>query len=102
MGWKQQHENCHRCQCDIPIDICESDIRHFWRLPELGFIFCTMQEFCQFAELRKKLPMMALAISSFGKIQGKLSKEDVRRAADKVCFFRFLEVIIKFQFHLCF
>lgn len=75
---------------NIPIDICDSDIQQYWRVPELGFIFCTMQEFCQFAELRKKLPIMALAISSFGKIQGKLSKEDVQRAADKVRCFRFL------------
>lgn len=29
MGWKQQHENCHRCQCDITIDICASDVRQF-------------------------------------------------------------------------
>jgi len=44
-----------------------------------------LQEFIQFAELRKKIPVMALAISSFGKISGKLSKNDVQRAADKVC-----------------
>jgi hypothetical protein len=71
-------------------------------VPELGFIFCALQEFCQFAELRKKLPTMALAISSFGKIQGKLSKEDVQRAADKVRYFRFLEWIIKSPLHICF
>lgn len=53
-----------------------------------------MQEFCQFAQLRKKFPTMALAISSFGKIQGKLSKGDVQRAADKVGHSRFLELII--------
>ena len=39
----------------------------------------------QFANLRKKIPVMALAISSFGKIQGRLSKDDVQRAAAKVC-----------------
>lgn len=39
----------------------------------------------EFAELRKKIPVMALAISSFGKISGKLSKDDVLRAAAKVC-----------------
>lgn len=32
-----------------------------------------------------KIPVMTLAISSFGKIQGKLTKQDVQRAADKVC-----------------
>lgn len=44
-----------------------------------------LQEFMEFAELRKKIPVMALAISSFGKISGKLSKNDVMRAANKVC-----------------
>jgi hypothetical protein len=44
-----------------------------------------LQEFIQFANLRKKIPVMTLAISSFGEIQGKLSKADVQRAAAKVC-----------------
>ena len=47
----------------------------------------------QFAELRKKIPVMALAISSFGKIQGKLTKQDVQRAAAEVCDSRIVCVV---------
>ncbi|XP_024398218.1 calcium uptake protein, mitochondrial isoform X2 [Physcomitrium patens] len=43
----------------------------------------TLEEFLEFAQLRKKIPVLAMAISSFGKIQGKLTKNDVQRAAVK-------------------
>ncbi|KAG0588748.1 hypothetical protein KC19_2G266100 [Ceratodon purpureus] len=52
--------------------------------PHYATLRITLEEFIQFAELRKKIPVMAMAISSFGKIQGKLTKQDFQRAADKV------------------
>jgi len=53
--------------------------------PSLNNIHITREEFESFAELRKKLQPLSLAISSYGEVCGLLTKADFRRAASHVC-----------------
>lgn len=53
--------------------------------PSLSNIHITREEFENFAELRKKLQPLSLAISSYGEVYGILTKSDFRRAASHVC-----------------
>lgn len=50
----------------------------------------TFEEFKSFAELRKKLQPFSLAIFSYGKVNGVLTKKDFQRAASKVCIANYL------------
>jgi len=52
--------------------------------PSLNNIHITREEFESFAELRKKLQPLSLAISSYGEVCGLLTKADFRRAASHV------------------
>lgn len=45
----------------------------------------TFEEFKNFANLRKKLESFSLAIFSYGKVNGVLTKKDFQRAASRVC-----------------
>ncbi|KAG0570641.1 hypothetical protein KC19_6G176800 [Ceratodon purpureus] len=69
-------------------------------IPHFAHMRITIEEFIQFATLRKKIPVMALAISSFGKIQGKLSKDDVKRAAAKICHAPISDAVVDIIFHI--
>lgn len=51
---------------------------------ELKDIRITFQEFKAFAELRKKLQSLSLAIFTYGKVNGVLTKKDFQRAASRV------------------
>lgn len=44
----------------------------------------TFEEFKAFAELRKELRPLSLAIFSYGKVNGSLTKNDFQRAASQV------------------
>ncbi|KAG0627671.1 hypothetical protein M758_2G219500 [Ceratodon purpureus] len=68
--------------------------------PHYATLRITLEEFIQFAELRKKIPVMAMAISSFGKIQGKLTKQDFQRAADKICNAPISNGVVDIIFHI--
>ena len=52
--------------------------------PQLAGIRITFEEFKEFAELRKKLQSFSLAIFSYGKVNGALTKKDFQRAASQV------------------
>lgn len=52
---------------------------------ELRDIRITLEEFKNFAELRRRVQPLSLAIFSYGKVNGQLTKEDFRRAALQVC-----------------
>lgn len=69
-------------------------------IPHFASMRISLQEFMEFAELRKKIPVMALAISSFGKISGKLSKNDVMRAANKICHAPISDNVVDVIFHI--
>lgn len=52
--------------------------------PKLRPIRITYKEFKDFAELRKQLQFLSLAIFTYGKVNGVLTKRDFQRAASKV------------------
>ncbi|KAL3532261.1 hypothetical protein ACH5RR_005782 [Cinchona calisaya] len=53
--------------------------------PNLRDILITFEEFKSFAELRKQLRPFSLAVFSYGKVNGLLTKQDFQRAASQVC-----------------
>ncbi|KAL6523508.1 hypothetical protein OROGR_017111 [Orobanche gracilis] len=52
--------------------------------PSLRDLRITFEEFKNFAELRKKLQPFSMALFSYGKANGLLSKQDFKRAAEQV------------------
>lgn len=50
----------------------------------------TFEEFKSFAELRKKLRPLSLALFSYGEVNGLLTREDFQRAASKVRYLALL------------
>jgi Ca2+-binding EF-hand superfamily protein len=53
--------------------------------PDLKDLRITFEEFKAFADLRRKLEPFAMAIFSYGKVNGLLTKQDLKRAATHVC-----------------
>ncbi|XP_023734391.1 calcium uptake protein, mitochondrial [Lactuca sativa] len=53
--------------------------------PNLKNIRITFEDFKKFAELRKQLRPLSLAIFSYGKVNGLLTKKDFQRATEQVC-----------------
>ncbi|KAL2587865.1 hypothetical protein AAZV13_13G136000 [Glycine max] len=74
--------------------VASADINHINKLLDrveelnsdqnLRHIRITFKEFQDFAELRKKLKSFSLAIFSYGKVNGVLTKSDFQRAASQV------------------
>lgn len=54
--------------------------------PHLKDLRITLEEFKSFAELRKKLRPFSLALFSYGKVNGLLTRDDFQRAASHVGF----------------
>lgn len=50
-------------------------------IPDLKDTHISFEEFKKFAELRKKLQPFSLALFSYGKANGMLTREDLKRAA---------------------
>ncbi|KAK9079994.1 hypothetical protein SSX86_001669 [Deinandra increscens subsp. villosa] len=90
--------------------VASGDIRHMNRLldrvddldKEAGLkdIRITFEEFKNFAELRKKLQPFSLALFSYGKVNGFLTKNDFQRAASHVCGISLSDNVIDLIFHL--
>lgn len=53
--------------------------------PQFNNVRISFEEFKNFAELRKKLVPLSLALFSFAKVSGFLTRDDFRRAASSVC-----------------
>ncbi|XP_058067437.1 calcium uptake protein, mitochondrial-like isoform X2 [Magnolia sinica] len=68
--------------------------------PHLRDIRITLEEFKDFAELRKRLQPLALAIFSYGKVNGLLTKKDFQRAASHVCGISITENVVDVIFHV--
>lgn len=68
--------------------------------PHLRDIRITFEEFKAFAELRKSLQPLALAIFSYGKVNGLLTKQDFQRAASYVCGVSVTENVVDIIFHI--
>ncbi|XP_024964613.1 calcium uptake protein, mitochondrial-like isoform X1 [Cynara cardunculus var. scolymus] len=90
--------------------VASGDIRHMNRLldrvdeldnePHLKEIRITFEEFKNFARLRKKLQPFSLALFSYGKVNGFLTRKDFQRAASQVCDVELSNNVIELIFHL--
>ncbi|XP_015572510.1 calcium uptake protein, mitochondrial [Ricinus communis] len=67
---------------------------------DLSDIQITFEEFKNFAELRKKLLPFSLALFSYGKVNGLLTKEDFQRAASHVCGVSLTDKVVDIIFHV--
>ncbi|KAL5697824.1 hypothetical protein ACHQM5_028935 [Ranunculus cassubicifolius] len=68
--------------------------------PSLKETRFTLEEFMDFAKLRQQLQPLALAIFSYGKVNGFLTKEDFQRAASKVCGITLTDNVVDIIFHV--
>ncbi|CAK9134298.1 unnamed protein product [Ilex paraguariensis] len=68
--------------------------------PHLRDIRITFEEFKNFAELRKRLLPLSLAIFSHGKVNGLLTKQDFQRAAYQVCGISLSDNVIDMIFYI--
>uniref|UniRef100_A0A6N2KIR6 EF-hand domain-containing protein n=1 Tax=Salix viminalis TaxID=40686 RepID=A0A6N2KIR6_SALVM len=66
----------------------------------LGGLRITLEEFKSFAELRKMLQPFSLALLSYGKVNGLLTREDFKRAASHVCGVSLSDNVVEIIFHL--
>ncbi|XVF35636.1 hypothetical protein REPUB_Repub18cG0163100 [Reevesia pubescens] len=90
--------------------VASADMSHLDRLlervdklndePHLREIQISMDEFKHFAELRRKLQPFSLALFSYGKINGLLTKDDFKRAASHVCGISLTENVVEIIFHV--
>uniref|UniRef100_A0A2P2Q354 EF-hand domain-containing protein n=1 Tax=Rhizophora mucronata TaxID=61149 RepID=A0A2P2Q354_RHIMU len=63
-------------------------------------VLITFEEFKSFAELRKKLLPFSLALFSYGKVNGLLTRDDFQRAATHVCGVPLTTNVIDIIFHV--
>ncbi|XP_061350885.1 calcium uptake protein, mitochondrial-like [Gastrolobium bilobum] len=90
--------------------VASADINHINKLldrvdelnsdPQLRDIRITFEEFQAFSELRKKLQSFSLAIFSYGKVNGVLTKTDFQRAASQVCGISITDKVVDIIFHV--
>jgi hypothetical protein len=66
---------------------CLLDILLSLSLVILMDVYLRLQEFKAFADLRRRLEPLSMAIFAYGKVNGLLTKEDLKRAAQHVSFF---------------
>lgn len=74
--------------------VASADVNHLSKLlervdelnndPQFNSVRITFEEFKNFAELRKKLVPLSLALFSFAKVNGLLTRDDFQRAASSV------------------
>ncbi|EOY29413.1 Calcium ion binding protein, putative isoform 1 [Theobroma cacao] len=90
--------------------VASADMSHLGRLleqvdelndePQLREIRINLDEFKHFAELRRKLQPFSLALFSYGKINGLLTKDDFKRAASHVCGIDLTDNVVEIIFHV--
>nr|XP_027066931.1 calcium uptake protein, mitochondrial-like isoform X2 [Coffea arabica] len=68
--------------------------------PNLKDVCITFEEFKNFAELRKRLRPFSLAIFSYGKVNGLLTKQDFQRAATQVCGISISDNLVDLVFYI--
>ncbi|PIN20320.1 Ca2+ binding protein, contains EF-hand motif [Handroanthus impetiginosus] len=68
--------------------------------PSLRDLRITFEEFKNIAELRKRLEPFSMALFSYGKANGLLSKEDFKRAADQVCGISLTDKVVDLVFYM--
>ncbi|CAK7353808.1 unnamed protein product [Dovyalis caffra] len=90
--------------------VASADLSHLGKLLDrvdelhdranLSGLRITLEEFKSFAELRKKLQPFSLALFSYGKVNGLLTKEDFQRAASHVCGVSLSDSVVEIIFHV--
>lgn len=90
--------------------VASADLKHLNKLLDrvddldsaqhLSSIRITQEEFKSFAELRKKLQPFSLALFSYGKVNGLLTRKDFKRAASQVCGIPLTDNVIEIIFHV--
>ncbi|XP_020270451.1 calcium uptake protein, mitochondrial-like [Asparagus officinalis] len=90
--------------------VASADINHINKLlervdelddhPDLRNARVTLEEFKTFAELRKSLRPLTLAIFTYGKVNGSLTKQDFQRAASHVCGISVTDNVVDVIFHV--
>ncbi|KAJ6958357.1 hypothetical protein D5086_032361 [Populus alba] len=90
--------------------VASADIRHISKLldrvvevsnePQIRDIRITFEEFKNFAELRRQLRYLSLAIFSYGKVNGVLTKKDIQRASSQVCGISITNDLVDIIFHV--
>ncbi|GFP93706.1 calcium uptake protein 1 mitochondrial [Phtheirospermum japonicum] len=68
--------------------------------PSLNDLRITFEEFKNFAELRKRLEPFSMALFSYGKVNGLLSKQDFKRAAHQVCGICLTDNVVDLVFYM--
>ncbi|RHN70607.1 putative EF-hand domain pair protein [Medicago truncatula] len=90
--------------------VASADVNHLSKLlervdelnndPQFNSVRITFEEFKNFAELRKKLVPLSLALFSFAKVNGLLTRDDFQRAASSVCGLSLSDNVVEIVFHL--
>ncbi|GMH07035.1 hypothetical protein Nepgr_008875 [Nepenthes gracilis] len=90
--------------------VASADARHINRLLErideidmdscLSNMRISEDEFRKFAKLRKRLQPFSLALFSYGKVNGLLTKKDFQRAASQVCGIPVTDNVVNIIFHV--
>uniref|UniRef100_A0A0E0PB76 EF-hand domain-containing protein n=1 Tax=Oryza rufipogon TaxID=4529 RepID=A0A0E0PB76_ORYRU len=68
--------------------------------PDLKGVRITFEEFKSFADLRRRLEPLAMAIFTYGKVNGLLTKQDLKRAAHHVCGVDLTDRVVDIIFHV--
>ncbi|XP_057849679.1 calcium uptake protein, mitochondrial [Cryptomeria japonica] len=68
--------------------------------PALNNIRITRDEYWSFVKLRRKLRPLALAMYTYGKVYGSLTKADFQRAAEHVCKVEITNNLVDIIFHI--
>ncbi|XP_039166020.1 calcium uptake protein, mitochondrial isoform X3 [Eucalyptus grandis] len=90
--------------------VASADMNHLHRLldrvdqldkePHLTNVRISLEEFKNFAELRKKLQPFSLALFSYGRVNGLLTRKDFQRAASRVCGVSLTDNVVELIFHV--
>uniref|UniRef100_R7WAV8 Calcium-binding atopy-related autoantigen 1 n=1 Tax=Aegilops tauschii TaxID=37682 RepID=R7WAV8_AEGTA len=62
--------------------------------------FLGLQEFKAFADLRRRLESLTMAIFAYGQVNGLLTKQDLKRAAQHVCGVELTDRVVDIIFHV--
>lgn len=68
--------------------------------PDLKDIRISFEEFKAFAYLRRRLEPLSMAIFAYGKVNGLLTKQDLKRAAQHVCGVGLTDRVVDIIFHV--
>ncbi|CAN0901104.1 Calcium uptake protein, mitochondrial [Linum grandiflorum] len=90
--------------------VASADVTHISKLldrveeltydPSLRDVRITFDEFREFADLRKQLQQLTLAIFSYGRVNGILTKRDFQRASSQVCGISISDNLVDIIFHV--